>query len=115
MVIEIRRRTVSCYDESGEWMDGDYRVIEEHHTPDIEIDADDIEAHKSDVLAAIHYPRTMESFESSIDPVPNRIGGHNWLTGRYEHPYENSALETTVRISDTDDITRAIIFAAVVA
>jgi hypothetical protein len=110
MLIEVNKHTVSYYSEAGEWLDGDHRLIEEEYVPDFKLMDDD-----RGMIDAIQHLRRMESFAASIDPVPNSIGEHNWLTGRYEHPYENTTQETSVYIRDTDDITRAIIFAAVTA
>ncbi|MEU7830348.1 hypothetical protein [Nonomuraea sp. NPDC049129] len=110
MLIEANKRTISYYDENGEWMDGDSRLIEEECVPDFTLVDDD-----RGMIDAIQHLRRMESFESSIHPVSTHVREWDWLTGRYEHPYENTELETTVRIHDTDDITRGIIFAAVTA
>lgn len=110
MIIEISKRVVSYYDEKGEWMDGDSRLIEEEHVPNFALADDD-----RGMIDVIQHLRRIESFEASVDPIPTRVGEWCWLSGRYSHPYENTELETTVRISGTDDITRAIIFAAVTA
>lgn len=97
--IEINRRITSPYSESGEWLDGDVRVISEQPTDTESYDPEWDYDNEGHVWWAIHRLRPMESFESGMYPIPDEVREHAWLLGCYEHPYKSDHHETTVRLT----------------
>lgn len=110
MKIEIHKRVVDYYDENGDWLDGDYRLIYESGTSVFEIDEDDVELYGSDVAAAVHYIQREGVQEASVYPIPVSIHEHTWLSGSYQHPYSGHWTETSIWVKECDDIKRSVIF-----
>lgn len=96
--IHVSRRDVTPYDESGEWMDGDTRELWDYGTT-IDVWSDDAyDGLDGPVAWAINRLRRLESFESSMHPIPDHVREHDWLLGYYCHPYDETHTETTAHL-----------------
>ena len=110
-VIEISRQDIDPYTESGEWMDGDRRVLQDYPTETETYDADEAEFYGTpEEWAAERISRT-DAYEPSSSPVGTELPAHAWLSGSYEDPYTTKITETSVRLTgDWTDRERAEIF-----
>jgi hypothetical protein len=87
------QRHVSYYAESGEWLDGDSRLLRDRGKTSESYDPD-FDDEGSPVLWAIDRLRRA-NLEASAYPIPDEVGEHVWLSECYEHP-EGYHVETTV-------------------
>lgn len=106
--IEVHARWVSYHSESGQWLDGDSRLIRELPNETHTFDPDDtVDA----VTWASQYLRASESWEPSVWPVPSTVGEHTWLSACYEDPHTDEHLESTAYLTgDWTDEQRAEVF-----
>lgn len=108
--IEVTREDVSYYSETGDWLDGDRRVIRDHGT-DVDTYGPD-DADLAPILWAAERINRTDASQPSIDPLPDEISGREWLSGTYTDPYDNRLLtETSARLEgDWTPAERAEVF-----
>lgn len=82
-------------------LEGDVRELEAPHTQEITADADDLEAFEGDPVAwAVDYIRTKTDAVEPSGTLGDTAREHEWLSGSYTDPYDNSRVtETTVRLT----------------
>jgi hypothetical protein len=114
--IEICRRTISYYDQGGEWLGGSSRTIGTQPIQNVDYDSDDREIYGNPVTWATAYIRDhVEVMEASMDPIPWVVEESAWLSGQYDHLHDNLTDEVTARlIGDWTGKQRAEVFRAVV-
>lgn len=110
MYASIYKRTISGYDESGEWLEGDVREISNDGQVDVEPDEFDIEDYGGAIEYLVDYIRKLGAFEASVSSIGDSVREHCWLTATYVHPYHDNEEVTTVRIHECTDAERAEIF-----
>jgi hypothetical protein len=132
--IEISRRTIDPYDETGRWMDGDTREVCDHGTDTETYDpaydgpeplpwwnvrryagASKRERAARVAWAAERIGRT-GAYEPSVYPVPAELSPHAWLSGAVDDSYTTEREEVSVRLTgDWSDAERAEVFRLVSA
>lgn len=111
--VEITKHVGCGYSEEGEWLNGDFRTIEE---PVIEVESFDPadDPYDTPYLWAVHLIESTDVTEASAYPIGLTAAPHVWLTGYYTDPYTGHCTETTVRLTgDWTDKQRADVFHAV--
>jgi hypothetical protein len=95
--IMTHRQIVSYYDENGEWLDGDHRVISDlgYDVKTYVPEPPDGPSHNGWAIAEI---RRTDAREPNCWPIGNFLGEHAWLSGRYESPVNNEVWETSIRL-----------------
>jgi len=98
-------------------LEGDVRELEAPRTEEVTADGDDLEVFGGDPVAwAVDYIRTKtDAVEPSASPVGDRAREHEWLSGVYVDPYDNSReTHTSVRLTgDWSEEERARVFKGV--
>lgn len=95
--IDVGTRTLSDYDENGEYLDGDAREVEPDRQEEHDFDRGDHAEYGSAVAWAVHVlNRNVWPESASEHPLPERPGENVHLTRDTEHVYRNQREEVTV-------------------
>jgi hypothetical protein len=111
--IDWTKQDVSYCAEDGTYLEGDRRVLRDHHEMPDTYDPES-GGEGGPVAWAVDVLSKTDACQPSIYPVPAGIGPSAWLSGTYEHPHGDYVQETTARLTgDWTDAQRADVFRAV--
>jgi hypothetical protein len=97
--VDIHKRDIDPYDESGEWMDGLSRELRTYATDVNTYDDDYAEEYGSPVAWAIALIARTDATDPSVYPVPAEVPERVWLSGSYTDPHGTTETETSVYLT----------------